>query len=66
MQGLVTFITGGASGLGKGTVEHLISRGGKVAIFDLPTSQGAKVAEPFGSSQCIFIPGDVSFNRTNY
>ncbi len=33
-------VSGGASGLGRATVERLIKSGGRVVIMDLPTSQG--------------------------
>lgn len=53
-------VTGGASGLGRGTVERLIKQEASVAILDLPTSKGADVAKEFGAN-CIFTPGDVKF-----
>ncbi|VDN54039.1 unnamed protein product [Dracunculus medinensis] len=57
-QGLVALITGGASGLGKGTVETLINHGLKVVIVDLPSSDGAEIAKYYGEN-CIFIPANV-------
>jgi len=59
-QGLVALVTGGASGLGKGTVERLVSNGAKVAIFDLPSSKGAEVAAALGKGKAIFYPGNVT------
>lgn len=58
LQGLVALITGGASGLGKGTVETLINHGLKVAIIDLPSSAGAEVAKVYGEN-CLFTPANV-------
>lgn len=58
MKGLVALITGGASGLGKGTVETLINHGLKVVIVDLPSSDGAEIAKYYGEN-CIFIPANV-------
>lgn len=58
-QGLVTLVTGGASGLGRGTVERFVRQGAKVVIADLPTSKGAEVSKEIGSST-IFTPMDVS------
>ena len=34
-EGLVVFVTGGASGLGEGTVRYLHSRGASIAIADI-------------------------------
>ena len=31
----IALVTGGASGLGRGTVEHFVSKGCKVAILDI-------------------------------
>ena len=35
LDGLIVFVTGGASGLGEATVRYLISKGCKVAIADM-------------------------------
>ena len=40
----VAIVTGGASGLGLATVEAYLSKGAKVAIFDLNVEQGQAVA----------------------
>ncbi|VDP00554.1 unnamed protein product [Soboliphyme baturini] len=58
--GLVSFVTGGASGLGKATVEHLFRLGGKVVLADLPTSEGAKIAAQISEENVMFVPMDVS------
>ena len=58
IDGSVTLITGGASGLGRGAAEALCQRGGKVAILDLPTSNGTEVAEAIGDA-AVFVPADV-------
>ncbi|XP_042235742.1 3-hydroxyacyl-CoA dehydrogenase type-2-like [Homarus americanus] len=59
LKGLVSVVTGSASGLGRATVERIVREGGRAVICDLPTSQGAKVAEEIGDS-VIFVPTDVS------
>ena len=51
-------VTGGASGLGLATAEALARRGAAVAIVDLPTSNGAAVAEALGGG-AVFAPADV-------
>jgi NAD(P)-dependent dehydrogenase (short-subunit alcohol dehydrogenase family) len=52
-------VTGGASGLGRATVERLVAAGGRVAILDLPTSKGGEVAQAIGK-QALFAPTDVT------
>lgn len=51
-------VTGGASGLGRGTVNTLLNAGAKIAIVDLPTSKGAEIAEELGEN-VIFAPANV-------
>merc|ERR1712172_197461 len=57
MGGLVT---GGASGLGKATVERFVREGAKVALVDLKASKGAEVVKEIGSDNCIFVPADIT------
>lgn len=52
-------VTGGASGLGRAAAQRLIGRGAKVVIVDLPTSDGARVAEALGPA-ARFVPADVT------
>jgi len=52
-------VTGGASGLGRAAAQRLIGRGAKVVIVDLPTSDGAKVAQALGPA-VRFVPADVT------
>jgi len=60
VQGLVVFITGAASGLGKGAAQHLIRQGARVVVADLPTSTGARLAEQLGTENALFTPLDVT------
>ncbi|XGW29740.1 hypothetical protein V3C99_009075 [Haemonchus contortus] len=58
-KGLVAVITGGASGLGRGTAETLVKAGANVAILDLPSSKGADVAKELGQN-ALFTPTDIT------
>ncbi|KAG7211507.1 hypothetical protein KM043_010776 [Ampulex compressa] len=59
MKGLVALVTGGASGLGRGTVERFLKQGAKVVIADLPSSKGAELAQELGPS-AAFAPTNVT------
>ena len=52
-------VTGGASGLGRATAMQLALQGARVAIADLPTSDGAAVAAEIGNG-AVFVPADVT------
>jgi NAD(P)-dependent dehydrogenase (short-subunit alcohol dehydrogenase family) len=47
-RGKTALVTGGASGLGRATVERLIEAGATVVIVDLPASDGVTVAKELG------------------
>jgi NAD(P)-dependent dehydrogenase (short-subunit alcohol dehydrogenase family) len=55
----VALVTGGASGLGLATARRLIAAGATVVIVDLPSSQGAVVADDLGAG-AVFVPADVT------
>ncbi|MCJ0905442.1 3-hydroxyacyl-CoA dehydrogenase [Rhodococcus sp. ARC_M6] len=55
----VALVTGGASGLGLATARALLDQGAKVVLLDLPTSNGAAVAEELGE-RARFAPADVT------
>ncbi|XP_023693377.1 3-hydroxyacyl-CoA dehydrogenase type-2 isoform X1 [Paramormyrops kingsleyae] len=59
IKGMVGLVTGGASGLGKATVERLVSQGASAVILDLPSSDGLSVAKSLGD-RCAFAPADVT------
>lgn len=59
MQNAVALVTGGASGLGRATVERFARAGGRVILCDLQTSQGNEVAKEIGDN-VIFVPIDVT------
>jgi len=54
----VALITGGGSGLGEATARELLGAGGKVALLDLPSSPGAKLAGELGAN-AMFVAADV-------
>lgn len=59
LKNCVSLVTGGASGLGRATVERFIKQGAKVVLADLPTSNGQEVADSLGEN-CMFAPVDVT------
>ena len=60
IAGRVAIVTGGASGLGRGTAERLVKNGAKVVLADLPSSAGAEVAARLGATNALFVPTDVT------
>ncbi|MGR6520266.1 SDR family NAD(P)-dependent oxidoreductase (plasmid) [Rhodococcus erythropolis] len=59
VNGSVFAISGGASGLGLATAKRLLDGGGKVALIDLPSSDGKVLAEELGDN-ALFAAGDVT------
>lgn len=59
IEGKTALVTGGASGLGRATVEELHSAGANVVICDLPSSDGQNVAQGLGD-RAGFSPCDVT------
>ena len=63
IAGKVFIVTGGASGLGEGTVRMLHAKGGKVVIADLQTEKGQALAHELNQTQAhsaAFVKCDVS------
>jgi NAD(P)-dependent dehydrogenase (short-subunit alcohol dehydrogenase family) len=58
-DGIVSLVTGGASGLGRATAAALAARAGQVVLLDLPTSAGEQVAAELGD-RVHFVPADVT------
>src|ERR1700689_1562998 len=52
-------VVGGASGMGRATAQQLAERGARVAVLDLPSSDGAAVAKELGAGSSVH-PCDVT------
>jgi NAD(P)-dependent dehydrogenase (short-subunit alcohol dehydrogenase family) len=59
VAGRVAVVVGGASGMARATARELSQAGAKIAIFDLPISQGQQAADEIGDG-AIFIPLDIT------
>ncbi|MFB5283926.1 3-hydroxyacyl-CoA dehydrogenase [Peribacillus sp. Hz7] len=59
IQDSIAIVTGGASGLGKATVQHIVENGGKAVILDLFEENGAQLAKQYGES-VLFVKTDVT------
>jgi NAD(P)-dependent dehydrogenase (short-subunit alcohol dehydrogenase family) len=59
LDGKVAVITGGASGIGAGTVRRFVEEGARVVISDMQADLGVALAAELGSST-IFITTDVT------
>lgn len=62
LQDRVIIVTGGASGIGRATVELCARRGARVVLADLPQSEGAAIADSLSADghTVRFVPCDVS------
>lgn len=54
LAGKVAIVTGGASGLGRGTVEAYVAKGAKVAIFDMNEANANEVIAQLGADNVAF------------
>jgi NAD(P)-dependent dehydrogenase (short-subunit alcohol dehydrogenase family) len=59
IQGATAVVVGGASGMGRATAAAMAGLGAKVAVIDLPGSDGAGVAKELGHGS-VFHPADVT------
>jgi NAD(P)-dependent dehydrogenase (short-subunit alcohol dehydrogenase family) len=64
IKGKVFIVTGGASGLGEGTVRMLAAAGGTVVIADMQAEKGeavcADLAKDIGGAPAVFVKCDVT------
>ncbi|GMH48519.1 hypothetical protein TL16_g00308 [Triparma laevis f. inornata] len=62
LKNTISLVTGSASGLGRATVERIISSGGKAIICDLPSQAelADKIISDLGSDNVKFSPCDVT------
>ncbi|MGK6310251.1 SDR family NAD(P)-dependent oxidoreductase [Variovorax sp. DT-64] len=63
IEGISCVVTGGASGLGLATTEHLLAQGAEVTLVDLPSSEGKATAGRLGP-RARFCPADVTDEAT--
>ena len=57
---VTAIVTGGASGLGKATVELIVNGGGNAVIIDQNEEKGHALAEKLGHNQVLFKKADVT------
>ena len=60
LDGKVALITGGARGMGKSHVRHLVSEGARVVFGDILDDKGAAVAAGLGEQACRYVHHDVT------
>ncbi|XP_026332294.1 3-hydroxyacyl-CoA dehydrogenase type-2-like [Hyposmocoma kahamanoa] len=55
LKGMVSLVTGGASGLGKATVERFVKNGGRVVILDIQGTRAQEVAQRLGDHVAVTV-----------
>lgn len=60
LAGKVAIVTGGASGLGRATVEAYVAKGAKVAIFDMNEAKAQEVIDLLGADNVAFFNVNVA------
>src|SRR5262245_54213103 len=59
LHGKVAVITGGASGMGRATVQKFVSEGARVVIADLQEDKGRALVAELGAAVTTFVTTDV-------
>ena len=59
LPGKIAIVTGGASGIGEGTVRLFVAEGAKVVIGDVLESQGQRLAAELGDA-ATYVRQDVT------
>jgi NAD(P)-dependent dehydrogenase (short-subunit alcohol dehydrogenase family) len=62
IKGCTAIVTGGASGLGEGTVRQLVQDGARVAIVDVDEDRGNRLVSELGKST-IFCKTDITHEK---
>ena len=60
IEGIVVYLTGGASGLGEETAKALHAAGAKLSLADMNEEQGVALATKLGETSCMFSKVDVT------
>ena len=60
LEGRVVLVTGGASGIGRATVERLVQEGCRVAIVDVDGDACRRLADGLDGGRVLALTGDVS------
>jgi 3-hydroxyacyl-CoA dehydrogenase / 3-hydroxy-2-methylbutyryl-CoA dehydrogenase len=61
LKGKVVIVTGGASGLGKRTVEYFVAeKHAKVAVLDLNSESGNGIVAALGGEKAMYCPVDIT------
>jgi len=55
IAGRTALVTGGASGLGRATVDALLQTGANVVLLDLASSKGEQVAQELGTNAALSV-----------
>jgi NAD(P)-dependent dehydrogenase (short-subunit alcohol dehydrogenase family) len=60
IRGKTAIVTGGASGIGRGSCEKFVARGGRVVLFDVQDEAGRQTAKDLGEANAHYVHADVS------